>query len=84
MTVQPIWLVTGGAGFIGSNFVRHALEARPGVRVVVLDKLTYAGSLENLRDLPGPGPLRVRPRRHRRSATTCDALFDDAPPDASS
>ena len=50
------WLVTGGAGFIGSNFVRWALEHRPSVRVVVLDKLTYAGSLENLRDLPGdPG-----------------------------
>jgi dTDP-glucose 4,6-dehydratase len=46
------WLVTGGAGFIGSNFVRWALEHRPTVRVVVLDKLTYAGSLENLRDLP--------------------------------
>ena len=46
------WLVTGGAGFIGSNFVRWALEHRPAVRVVVLDKLTYAGSLENLRDLP--------------------------------
>ena len=49
------WLVTGGAGFIGSNFVRWALEHRPSVRVVVLDKLTYAGSLENLRDLPCPG-----------------------------
>ncbi len=48
------WLVTGGAGFIGSNFVRWALEHRPSVRVVVLDKLTYAGSLENLRDLPSP------------------------------
>ena len=54
MTLRPIWLVTGGAGFIGSNFVRHVLAARPGVRVVVLDKLTYAGSLENLRDLPDP------------------------------
>jgi hypothetical protein len=52
MTDQPIWLVTGGAGFIGSNFVRHVLAVRPSVRVVVLDKLTYAGSLENLRDLP--------------------------------
>ena len=50
------WLVTGGAGFIGSNFVRWVLEHRPDVRIVVLDKLTYAGSLENLRDLPGdPG-----------------------------
>lgn len=46
------WLVTGGAGFIGSNFVRWTLEHRLSVRVVVLDKLTYAGSLENLRDLP--------------------------------
>ena len=46
-------LVTGGAGFIGSNFVRHLLEVEPDVRVVNLDALTYAGSLENLRDLPG-------------------------------
>ena len=55
MTLQPIWLVTGGAGFIGSNFVRYVLAARPDVRVVVLDKLTYAGSLENLRQLPDAG-----------------------------
>ena len=47
-------LVTGGAGFIGSNFVRHLLAARPGVRAVTYDALTYAGSLENLRDLPDP------------------------------
>ena len=45
------WLVTGGAGFIGSNFVRWALHHEPDVRVIVLDKLTYAGSLENLSDL---------------------------------
>ena len=51
---QETWLVTGGAGFIGSNFVRWALENRPHVQLVVLDKLTYAGSLENLRDLPDP------------------------------
>jgi dTDP-glucose 4,6-dehydratase len=44
------WLVTGGAGFIGSNFVRLAL-ADPGRRVVVVDKLTYAGSLASLRDV---------------------------------
>ena len=49
------WLVTGGAGFIGANFVRATLARRPDVRVVVLDKLTYAGSLENLRDLPDEG-----------------------------
>jgi dTDP-glucose 4,6-dehydratase len=44
-------LVTGGAGFIGSNFVRMALEEHPGVRVVNLDKLTYAGNLQNLADV---------------------------------
>ncbi len=42
-------LVTGGAGFIGSNFVRHALAAHPDWRVTTLDKLTYAGRLENLK-----------------------------------
>jgi dTDP-glucose 4,6-dehydratase len=44
-------LVTGGAGFIGSNYVRHVLGAHPGDSVVNLDKLTYAGNLENLRDV---------------------------------
>jgi dTDP-glucose 4,6-dehydratase len=47
-------LITGGAGFIGSNFVRHFLRADPGLRLVTLDDLTYAGSLENLIDLPDP------------------------------
>ncbi len=46
-------LVTGGAGFIGSNFVRRFLERNPAARIVDLDLLTYAGSLENLEDLPG-------------------------------
>src|ERR671915_639126 len=41
-------LVTGGAGFIGSNFVRHALQTHKDWRVTTLDKLTYAGRLENL------------------------------------
>lgn len=45
-------LVTGGAGFIGSNFLRHLLRVEPQARVVNLDALTYAGSLENLKDLP--------------------------------
>ncbi len=44
-------LVTGGAGFIGSNFVRHVLATHPGDSIVNLDKLTYAGNLENLRDV---------------------------------
>jgi dTDP-glucose 4,6-dehydratase len=46
-------LVTGGAGFIGSNFVRRTLETRPEAQVIVLDALTYAGSLGNLVGLEG-------------------------------
>jgi len=44
-------LVTGGAGFIGSNFVRHALETHQDWRVTTLDKLTYAGRMETLKDV---------------------------------
>lgn len=44
-------LITGGAGFIGSHVVRHFLLTRPEVHVVNLDKLTYAGNLENLKDM---------------------------------
>ncbi|MEB3198112.1 MAG: dTDP-glucose 4,6-dehydratase [Candidatus Sericytochromatia bacterium] len=43
--------VTGGAGFIGSNFVRLLLQAQPNCRITVLDALTYAGNLNSLRDL---------------------------------
>lgn len=46
-------LVTGGAGFIGSNFIRFILREKPEWEITNLDKLTYAGSLENLRDLDG-------------------------------
>ena len=46
-------LVTGGCGFIGSNFIRHLLRTDPGVAVVNFDALTYAGNLENLADLEG-------------------------------
>ncbi len=46
-------LVTGGAGFIGSEFVRRTLERYPADRVVVLDKLTYAGNLANLETVSG-------------------------------
>lgn len=45
-------IVTGGAGFIGSNFVHWVIENCPDVHVTVLDKLTYAGNLENLAGLP--------------------------------
>lgn len=46
-------LVTGGAGFIGSNFVRHMLEQHDDVEIVNLDMLTYAGNLENLAGVDG-------------------------------
>ncbi|MHC3376739.1 dTDP-glucose 4,6-dehydratase [Ligilactobacillus equi] len=45
-------MVTGGAGFIGANFVRYVIEKHPEVQVTVLDKLTYAGKRENLAGLP--------------------------------
>jgi len=51
-------LVTGGAGFIGSNFVVHALKTHPDWHVTTLDKLTYAGRIENLRE------VQDHPRHH--------------------
>ncbi len=59
-------LVTGGAGFIGSNFVRLMLERHPGCRIVNLDKLTYAGNLENL------SGLEKEPRHQLVQADICD------------
>lgn len=44
-------LVTGGAGFIGSNYIRYMLRERPDYKIVNLDKLTYAGNLENLTEI---------------------------------
>ncbi len=59
-TLQSL-LVTGGAGFIGSNFVRLILAERPGVKLVNYDALTYAGNMESIADLTGrPGYAFVR------------------------
>ena len=52
------FLVTGGAGFIGSAFVRMSLATDPEVRIVNLDKLTYAGNLENLEAVAGDARYR--------------------------
>lgn len=64
-------LVTGGAGFIGSNFIRHLLATELACRVVNLDKLTYAGNLENLADVE-------RDSRYRFiKGSTCDVELVD-------
>lgn len=62
-------LVTGGAGFIGSNFVRFLLRERPDVEVINLDALTYAGRLENLAD------LQDEPRHRFVHGDVCDAAL---------
>src|SRR3989304_7419599 len=46
-------LITGGAGFIGSNFIRHILNKYPDYHISNPDKLTYAGNLDNLKDIEG-------------------------------
>src|SRR5580704_3678976 len=54
-------LVTGGAGFIGSNYCRYLLEHHPDYRVVVLDALTYAGNISTMADMAtGPDTDRFR------------------------
>ena len=73
-------IVTGGAGFIGSNFIFHMLEAHPGWRIICLDKLTYAGNLKTLESVMG------NPRFRFVKADICDReavykLFAEERPD---
>ena len=49
--MKPHWIVTGGLGFIGSAFVRIVLREVPGVRITVLDSMTYAANVENVREV---------------------------------
>ena len=44
-------MVAGGAGFIGSNFIHYMLETHPDYEIINYDKLTYAGNLDNLKDI---------------------------------
>ena len=62
-------LITGGAGFIGSNFVHYLLQQDGAVEIWNLDALTYAGSLENLQDLPDPE------RHHFVEGDICDQIL---------
>jgi len=73
-------LVTGGAGFIGSNFVRFLRAHRPEYRVVVLDKLTYAGRRENLAGIPEGEYFRFV-RGDIADQPLVDALFVEERPD---
>ena len=74
-------LVTGGAGFIGANFVRYWLEKHPGDNVAVLDLLTYAGVRENVPDgvpLDRRRHLRRRPRRAALQEHAVDVIVNFA------
>lgn len=72
-------IVTGGAGFIGSNFIFHMLKAHPEDRIICLDKLTYAGNLSTL------APIMDNPNFRFVKEDICDrkavyALFEEAQP----
>lgn len=74
-------IVTGGAGFIGSNFILYMLNRRPDERVICVDSLTYAGCMETLR------PVLMNPRFCFVRADICDRkamdeLFEEEKPDA--
>jgi dTDP-glucose 4,6-dehydratase len=79
-------LVTGGAGFIGSNFIRHILRKHPNWTVINLDKLTYAGNLANLTDIEANyslssltlNPESVPPRYYFVKGSICDRDLVDS------
>jgi len=80
MTDQKAILVTGGCGFIGSNFVRYIVSERPEWSIVNLDALTYAGNPMNLADLEADAGDRYRfVRGDIRDRELLDKLFVENP-----
>lgn len=77
-------LVAGGAGFIGSNFVKYVFNVHPSYRITVLDKLTYAGNLDNLKEFKKNKSYRFvkgdicDPKVVNRLAKDCDAILNFA------
>ena len=77
-------LIAGGAGFIGSNFVKYVFKAHPSYRITVLDKLTYAGNLDNLKEVKVRKNYRFvkgdicDPKIINRLAKGCDAILNFA------
>ncbi|MDO8558249.1 MAG: dTDP-glucose 4,6-dehydratase [bacterium] len=68
-------LITGGCGFIGSNFIRHIYHAHPNFRIFNIDVLTYAGNPENLRDIERLES--EKPKNERRYQFICGDICDD-------
>ncbi len=74
-------LITGGCGFIGSNFIRHLNSRYPHYRILNIDKLTYAGNLENLKGLEKKKNYRFT-RADISNAATMRRIFERIKPDA--
>ena len=81
MNTKKTILITGGAGFIGSHVVRLFVTKYPDYHIVNLDALTYAGNLENLRDIDQL-PNYTFCKADILDAAALDKLFSDHQPDA--
>ena len=74
------YLITGGAGFIGSNFVLYLLKKHTDIRIVNVDKLTYAGNLENLKSIEGDS-RHIFVQKDICDGAAMQALFEQYKPD---